>query len=210
MPYGSKLVLARLARDNSGSGLVEFAMVLPVLLSLYLGTFVISDMISCYRKVTVTTRALADLVGRSVSPSSTPASSTIATYINSAELVLAPYKSANATLEIDELRVCDATHAYVMWSQSQTGSASATPRLSAGSVVGIPANLITTPMVPTSVDGSNVCSNTVAAANTTLVGTAGGYLLLGQTSYAYRPVFSFSQVTQFTVADQIYMIPRLN
>ena len=81
-------------------------MVLPVVLTMFLGTFVISDSISCYRKVTVTARTLADLVGRNVSPSSTPTGANLATYINSAELVLAPYNAASATLEIDELRVC--------------------------------------------------------------------------------------------------------
>ena len=202
-------MLAGLLHKSDGAALVEFALVLPVLLTLYLGTFVMSDTISCYRKVTVTARTLADLVSRNVSPSSTPSSGTLATYINSSQLVLAPYNPANATLEIVQLRVCDATHAYVVWSQAQTGSTTATPTISAGNVVSIPASLITTPMVPTSPDGSNVCSNTTAAANKTRVGTAGGYVLLGKASYDYRPVMSFNSISRYPIADQIYMIPRL-
>ena len=202
--------MRRLLRDAGGAALVEFAMVLPVLLTLFLGTFVLSDTIACYRKVTVSARTLADLVGRNISPSSTPSAATLATYINSAALVLSPYNASNATLEIDELRVCDATHAYVVWSKAQTGSTSATPALTALTVVAIPAGLITSPMVPTSPDGSNVCSNTTAATNKTVVGTAGGYLLLGQTSYDFQPVLNFNNVTHYPIADRIYMIPRLS
>ncbi len=184
-------------------------MVLPVLLTMFMGTYVISDSISCYRKVTVTARTLADLVGRNVAPSTTPSSATLATYINSAALVLTPYNSSAATLEIDQLRVCDATHAYVVWSQAQTGTTSATPALTATTVVSIPANLITAPMIPTSPDGTNVCSNTTPAAGRTVVGTAGGYLLLGQASYDYRPLFNINNVTRYPITDRIYMIPRL-
>jgi Flp pilus assembly protein TadG len=202
-------VLGRLFRANDGAALVEFAMVLPVLLTMFMGTYVISDSISCYRKVTVTARTLADLVGRNVSPSSTPTSAALATYINSAALVLTPYNSTSATLEIDQLRVCDATHAYVVWSQAQTGTTTATPALTAGTVVSIPANLITTPMIPTSPDGTNVCSNATPATNRTVVGTAGGFLLLGQASYDYRPLFNINNVSHYPITDRIYMIPRL-
>lgn len=210
MSHRRNLVLGRLFRQNDGAALVEFALVLPVLLTLFMGTFVLSDTIACYRKVTVSAKTLADLVGRNIPPSTTPSAATLTTYINSAALVLSPYNQANATIEIDQLRVCDATHAYVVWSKAQAGSTSATPVLTAQTVVTIPANLITTPMIPTSPDGSNVCSNTTAAANKTVVGTAGGYLLLGQTSYDYRPVINFNNGARYPIADRIYMIPRLN
>jgi len=65
-------------------------------------------------------------------------------------------------------------------------------------------------MIPTSPDGSNVCSNTTPAANRTLVGTAGGYLLLGRAIYSYQPVYSFASMARYNVSDQVYMIPRLN
>lgn len=203
-------MLKRLLPDNRGSVIVEFAATMPVLLGLFLGTFVISDTLSCYRKVTITARSLADIVGRSVSPSSTPSSATLSTYLNAAALSLSPFTTSRATLEIDGLRVCDSSHAYVVWSQAQTGSTTATAAATPGTVVSIPANLVTSPMIPTSPDGSNVCSNTTPAANKTVVGTAGGYLLLGRASYSYQPVYSFASLSPYNVADQIYMIPRLN
>jgi Flp pilus assembly protein TadG len=203
-------MLKPLARDLTGAAMIEFAMVLPVLLGLFLGTFVISDTLHCYRKVTASARTLADLVSRNVPPSSTPAASTLATYMNSAQLTLTPFAAANSTVEIDGLRVCDATHAYVLWTGAQTGSTATTPALTVGTVVTIPTGMITAPMIPTSPDGSNVCGNTVAAPNRTLVGTAGGYLLLGRAVYSYQPVYSFGSMARYNVADQAYMIPRLN
>lgn len=203
-------MLTGLRRDRAGAVMVEFAIVLPVLLTLFLGTFVISDTLSCYRKVTVAARTLADVVGRSVSPSSTPTSATLATYINAAGLALTPFPASRATLEIDGLRVCDSSHAFVMWSQAQTGAAPATAVATANTVVSIPANMITSPMVPTSPDGSNVCGNATAAPDKTVRGTAGGYLLLGKASYSYQPVYSFAAMARYNVTDQIYMIPRLN
>ncbi|MBU6266024.1 MAG: pilus assembly protein [Sphingomonadales bacterium] len=201
---------ARLSADDRGAAIVEFAMVLPMLLTLFLGTFVMSDTLSCYRKVTVAARSLADIISRSISPSSTPSAALLAPYFAGTQLTMSPFTSAYTTMEIDELRVCDATHAYVMWSQAQSAGVSSTPLLTAGTVVSVPASMITTPMIPTSPDGSNVCNNTTPAANRTVVGTAGVYMMLGRVNYAYQPVYSFASMARYNVTDQIYMIPRLN
>jgi Flp pilus assembly protein TadG len=203
-------MLRRLIGQREGVAMVEFAVVLPVMLVLFLGCFVVSDMISCYRKVTSTTRAVTDLVSRNVSPSAGQPTTTLTTYMTSAELVLSPFNASNATLQISNLRVCDATHAYVVWSQAQTGTTSATPSLTAGTVVTIPTNLITSPMVPTSPDGSDVCNNTTSSSTKTQVGTAGGYLFFGQVAYAYTPAISYGALTTTNMGDQIYMSPRLN
>jgi hypothetical protein len=130
--------------------------------------------------------------------------------MNSAQLTLTPFAAANATVEIDGLRVCDATHAYVLWTGAQTGSTVATTALTVGTVVTIPTGMITSPMIPTSPDGSNVCNNATGGANKTQVGTAGGYLLLGRAVYSYQPVYSFGSMARYAVSDQVYMIPRLN
>ncbi|WP_068079551.1 TadE/TadG family type IV pilus assembly protein [Novosphingobium rosa] len=199
----------RLIHDRRGTAMIEFALALPLMLTMFVGGYVLADMISCARKVTVATRALADLVSRNVSPSSPVTAAQLTTYLNSAQLVMTPMPAAVTRLQITELRVCDATHAYVVWSQAQSAGATVASTFTAGSVVSIPASLITSPMVPTSADGSNVCSNTTAAANKTVVGTAGGYLFYGQISYAYTPPIGFGSLITTTLGDQDYMIPRL-
>ncbi|WP_343609720.1 TadE/TadG family type IV pilus assembly protein [Novosphingobium sp.] len=198
-----------LLRDRSGTALIEFAIVLPLLLTLFIGGYVCADMIASARKVTVATRALADLVSRNVSPSSPVTSATLTTYLNSAQLVMTPMPASLTTLQITELRVCDATHAYVVWSQAQSAGTASTASMTAGSVVSIPANMITSPMVPTSPDGSNVCGNTTSSATKVQVGTAGGYLFYSQISFVYTPAIGLGNVVTTTLGDQDYMIPRL-
>ncbi|WP_447411811.1 TadE/TadG family type IV pilus assembly protein, partial [Clostridium perfringens] len=60
---------AMLRRDRRGTVLVEFAVMLPVMLVLWMGSLQIEDGIACNRKVTIATRAVADLVAQNVSGS---------------------------------------------------------------------------------------------------------------------------------------------
>lgn len=222
--------LRRLLRDTRGATIVEFAAVLPVLLLLYTGGCALSDMIACNRKVTTATRALADLVSRTMSPTiiyNDPSSASATSYLSASAVVLTPYKLNNATQEISLLRVCDATHAYVVWTQAQTQSAdgstvtAATSSVTAGtlptsgtqlasSVISIPSNMISTAMIPVSPDSSNVCNNLApGTSNKTQVGTAGGWLFMGKVQYSYTPGMSFYQLSPTTLSDVIYMVPRL-
>ncbi len=230
-------MLRRLGRDQSGSALVEFAICVPFLGMLYLGSFVVSDMISCNRRVTLATRALTDMATRAYSPTSiagAPTTFSATSILSSSAVVLTPYNVGNATEQISLLRICDQTNAYVVWTQAQTqtvaqmaaGTAtSATSTLTAGtlpsttavqssaSVVPIPSTMVPagSPLIPTSPDGSDVCSNlSPGVANKTQVGTAGGYLFVGQITYTYTPAISFTSATTIPMSDIIYMSPRLN
>ena len=125
------------------------------------------------------------------------------------------------------MRVCDATHAYVVWTQAQTqsvdgstvtattsehtaGTLPAVGTQSANNVVSIPANMISSTMVPTSPDGSNVCGNLAPGTSTkTQVGTAGGWLYMGKISYNFTPSVSFIPIRTTALTHTIYMTPRL-
>ena len=223
-------MLKPLAQDASGVAIVEFAFTLPVLLLLYMGGCCLSDMIACNRKVTVATRSLVDLVSRTMSPTvlyNDPNSANAKSYLSASAVVLSPYKLNAATEQISLLRVCDASHAYVVWTQAQTQNAdgsvvaNATPdqvegtlptneAQSANTVVSIPTNMITSTMIPTSPDGSNVCGNLAPGnSNKTQVGTAGGWLYRGKITYNFTPVISFTPLQNTTLAKTIYMVPRL-
>lgn len=193
-------MLKRLIRDRAGVAMVEFALALPLMVTLFMGCYVISDMISCHRKVTATTRALTDLASRGISPSSAPATTTVSTYMSSADLVMSPFDVTKASLQIALLRICDTSHAYVVWSQAQTGNSAVTPSLTAGTVVSVPSGVISSYMVPAT---ANACATGTA-------GTAGAYLFYGQTAYAYQPAIGFGLQLITNMGDQLYMSPRLN
>jgi Flp pilus assembly protein TadG len=217
-------MLIRLLRDRSGSSMIEFAILLPTLLLLYLGGYELSDMIACNRKVGIAARSLADLASRSLSPSavtSSPSSASGTAFMSAAAITLTPYNQANAEEQIALVRVCDATHAYVIWANAQTQTATgtvtaATPSLTAGtltaaSVISLPSNMITSPMVPTSPDGSDVCYNfQPSTTNTYQVGTTGGFLFVGQLAYSYTSLPQWFLTSTYPMGYTIYMSPRLN
>ncbi len=230
MQLSANLVLRRLARSTCGTVLVEFATCMPVLLLLYIGGTGLSDAIACNRKVATATRSLVDLVSRTMSPTiiyNDPTSADAKSYLSASAVVLAPYKLDSAVQQISLLRVCDATHAYVVWTQAQTQNADGstvtqrTSTYTAGTipksetqagntVVSIPSSMITSPMIPSSPDGTNVCANFApGTSNRTQVGTAGGWLFMGQINYTYTPAVSFITLSTTQLTSTIYMVPRL-
>jgi Flp pilus assembly protein TadG len=226
----ANLMLKHFARNARGAVLIEFALCLPVLVLLYSGGCVLSDMIACNRKVTIATRSLVDLASRAMSPAiiyNSPTTANAQSYLSASAVVITPYKLNNATQQISLLRVCDATHAYVVWTQAQTQNATGSTvtaatsshtagtlptsnTQSASNVVTIPSNMITSTMIPTSPDGSNVCSNYAPGTSTkTQVGTAGGWLFMGKITYQFTPSIAFFSLATIPFTDTIYMVPRL-
>jgi hypothetical protein len=70
--------------------------------------------------------------------------------------------------------------------------------------------MVTTPMIPVSPDGSNVCGNLSPGTSTrTQVGTAGAWLLRGRITYNFMLAVSTMPITTTPITDTIYMVPRL-
>ena len=221
-------MLRRFGRDDRASVLVEFAICLPLLLLLYQVAFVLSDMVTCNRKVTVAARALVDMASRNLSANgiqANPSTTSASSFLNASAVVLLPYDVSKATEQVALLRVCDASHAWVVWAQAQTqtaaqlsaGTATATTptytagSLSALSVVAIPSSMVTSPMIPVNPNGSvGICSNYAASSSTlTQVGQAGGYLFIGQINFSYSPPYSYGVPVATLMGDAFYMSPRI-
>ena len=185
--------LRGLARDARGVVIVEFAIVLPVLLTMYLGGFVISDMIACNRKVTVSARSLADLTSRNISPSLTYNKSSVDAFITASTTVLLPYSTSAMQMRISDLQICDASHAIVIWSDVNSSVTS----LVTGATVSVPSTMITAPMLPT---GGGTCANPNGT---------GAYFFEGEVYYPYTPVVKYGPLNITTLADVVYMSPRL-
>src|SRR5215468_10096359 len=66
--------LRALIRDQRGVSAVEFAMLLPLMITLYLGAVEISQGVGIDRKVTLTTRTVADLTSQVTTVTSTEVS----------------------------------------------------------------------------------------------------------------------------------------
>jgi Flp pilus assembly protein TadG len=128
-------VIAKLARftgDRGGVSAVEFAMLLPVMVTLYLGSVEGSQGIAAQRKVTLTAHALADLATQYTDITNADMSNLLA----AGSAIIAPYSATNLTEVVSELSIDASGQATVVWSDTLGGTA-----LAAGTVVSIPASL---------------------------------------------------------------------
>ena len=125
--------LARLARDERGVSAVEFAMLLPLMVTLYLGGVEVSQGISIDRKVTLTARTVADLVSQSASINNAGMNSVL----QAATAVLSPYPTTNAKVTVSVLKIDANSKVTVEWSDTLNGTARAK-----GSTVTIPGALV--------------------------------------------------------------------
>lgn len=125
---------AGLGSDVHGAALIEFALVLPFLVLLFIGGFQLMDALSAYRKVGSTARALADLTTQNTTMSDSQADD----ILSASRQIMVPYSPANAVLRISEIQINSNGQAIVDWSRSLNGTA-----LVKGSIFPISATLAT-------------------------------------------------------------------
>jgi len=110
-----------LARDQRGVSAVEFAMLLPLMLSLYLGAVELSQGIGADRKVTLTARTVTDLVSQVSSINNTDMTNSL----NAAAAVMAPYPSGNLKVTVSSVKIDADGKATIVWSDTLNGTARA-------------------------------------------------------------------------------------
>jgi len=124
--------LGRLARDERGISAVEFAMLLPLMVTMYLGTFEVSQAVGINRKVTITARTVADLA----SQVSTIGDSDMSNLLAASAAVIAPYDVSRAQVTVSGVQIDNNGAAKITWSDALNGTARAI-----GSGVTVPASL---------------------------------------------------------------------
>jgi Flp pilus assembly protein TadG len=122
-----------IARDQRGASVVEFALLLPLMVTLYLGTVEISSGIAVDRKLTLTARTVADLVSQ-VSTINNAAMNDI---MAASTAVMYPYSTNTLKVTVTSVKIDANSKATVDWSDSFNG----TPRAT-GSTVTVPAALL--------------------------------------------------------------------
>ena len=108
-------------KDKRGVSAVEFAMVLPLMLTLYLGGVEVSQGISIDRKVTLTARTVADLVAQ-VSSIDTAG---INAALGAATAIMAPYPDKDVKVTVSVVDIDSNGNAKIKWSSSKNGTARA-------------------------------------------------------------------------------------
>jgi Flp pilus assembly protein TadG len=126
----------RLWRDERGIAATEFAVIVPLMLTMFFGTVEMSSGVAVDRKVTLIARTLSDLVSQSTSVND----SDMSNFFSSGSLIMWPYGSSPINATVSELYVDPTTlKARVQWSKA-TGSGAVR---ATGSQVTIPTALAT-------------------------------------------------------------------
>jgi Flp pilus assembly protein TadG len=124
--------LGRFFRDHGGVAAVEFAMILPLLLTMFLGSVEITQGVSADRKIGLTVRAAADLT----SQSTTISNADMTNILNAASAIMYPFPMGPLRMKITAVNINGSGQATVAW-----GDALNTTKRATGSAVTIPSAL---------------------------------------------------------------------
>jgi len=111
----------RFSGDRSGIAAVEFALLLPIMIALYVGSVEFTDAFAIKRKVTSVASALSDLVTRS----KTISKSEMQDILDAAEAVIAPYPAGDLKVRVSGVWIDDKSVAKVVWSVARNETAAA-------------------------------------------------------------------------------------
>jgi Flp pilus assembly protein TadG len=111
--------LIRLGRDQRGVSAVEFAMVLPLMLTLYLGAVEVSSGVAIDRKVTLTARTVADLASQAKSIDSNTDMQNI---LNASAQVIIPYDATKLKVTVSQVKIDANSNATIDWSCTLNGN----------------------------------------------------------------------------------------
>ena len=132
MSLGTRRLMAGLRRDETASAAVEFAVIVPIMLTMFFGVIEFSSGVAVDRKVTLVARTLSDLTSQSSSVTDTD----LTNFTTTARAIMTPYSATPLNSTVSELYVDPNTMtAKVKWSK---GTA---PR-GTGTTVSIPAALL--------------------------------------------------------------------
>jgi Flp pilus assembly protein TadG len=124
--------VSRCVQDQRGVSAVEFALLLPLMVSLYLGGVEISQGLTIDRKVTLVARTVADLSAQATSISN----SDMTNILNAATAVMLPYSMTPVKVTVSQVTIDANGNATISWSDTKNGTARAK-----GSTISLPSAL---------------------------------------------------------------------
>ena len=171
--------LRRFLRDARAAALVEFALILPPMLLLFLGAVEGSALITVDRRIQIVSGTMGDLVAR-WDPDTAIDNSTLTDYFKASEIIIYPYDKGQMKQIVSVVSVnADGTTA-VRWSCGYNGG-----------VKHVTNNPYTLP------------PNMKALAQ-----QASGYVVASETSYTYTPVLGDIFADPFPLGAVSYYLPR--
>ena len=173
---------SNLRRDSSGLAAVEFAVILPIMLLLFLGSFETTNLVLAYMKLEASAEAAADLVAQT--RVNTVLQSTDFTNItNAAKQVLTPLPTSGTLLKIAYASVTYSTGTAVIDWHTEINSATA----------------ITTANVPNNASLANLGNQTNGSTDSVIIVTL---------TYSYTSPFTYLLNSSYTLTESAFNRPR--
>ena len=104
--------------SQQGVSAVEFALLLPLMLTMYFGSIEVTDAISADRQVTLVAGTVADIAAQYQTVTATDVNNIMA----AASAVLTPFSTANAKVTLSSVQIDANGNANVDWSAAVNGS----------------------------------------------------------------------------------------
>ncbi len=165
----------------SATAAIEFAMVLPVMLTAYLGSVEVGGGVTADRKLSNLSLTLANLTARA---NAALQDSDLNGIFNASAAVLAPYDYTQAGMVVSSIVFDGANppNGYVVWSTANGPGVTAL-----------------TPSCTTQVATTLVPNN---------IRTANGSLILAQAKFPYKPAVGYVVTGTITLSETDFMVPR--
>lgn len=230
-PRSFRLSLRRIKRDDKGVAAVEFALILPLMVTLYLGCTEITQGVLASRKMAILSRTLSDIVAQQPTTITSPCTasglcaSTMTSIFSAASAVMSPFSTTAmgdgtpsltmvvSSAEFVAYTSAPASNAAKTWvpSQSQTAAAFTPTTTDPGyqamvrwSVTAASPNNATVRSCASPLDP---VANTVAAAATNLPSGlyAAGSIIISDVTYKYDPSFGGAVLSWVNAGGATYM-----
>ena len=172
--------IGRFRRAQGGVAAVEFALILPIMLLVYIGAVEASALISMDRRVQSVTGTLGDLVARS---SKTISGGTLRDYFRAASGVMTPYPADDLQQIVTQVRVNTNRTVTVSWSRQYLNGTYSASQYVNGTPFELPAE-----MIDIALDG---------------------YVIVSETRYSnYKPLYGIIFDQPVTLYRENFYMPR--
>jgi len=166
---------------QGGSAVVEFALIMPVLLMLYLGSIEASSLFTVDRRVTLAASTVGDLVAQWNPDVGEIPQAVLDDYFGAAEAIMVPYDATGIQQVVSFVTVDAAGATTVLWSKASGGAAAR----QAGEAYPLD-----------------------AATQMNQLARAGGQFIAAETTLGYKPVLGLAFSDPLSLNHVSYFLPR--
>lgn len=111
-------MLRRFSGDRRGVSAIEFALLAPLMIGLYLGCVEVSDGVAASRKVSLVAAALANLSAQTP----TISAADMTNILDASTAIITPYSAGNLKMTVSCLNIDSSGAAKVKWSVTRNGA----------------------------------------------------------------------------------------